>query len=572
MLIPELAKTLEPTCLSSVLTDDAAFAVHNEDEVVSDRLEDLKLFSGAKSTAEIREHAARILLLSQRIALTKKRLTPQGVTEELKALALVKHDKNEEFNSRTNLRFRTGRHNRFARQVLIRAQHFMYEWLGLLDHHYDDVMSGMSLGSGSVYSKAERSLFSKLSSEQTISANALTLLDAILTNSPALFEAWANAGVKLRVVAGNKLAYVPKDVKNCRLIAVEPSLNVMIQLGIGKVLTRICRRIGQDITDQERNRQLAREGSITGAFATIDLSDASSLISIELVRFLVPSDWYLLLDAARCKQYTANNGKTFRTWESFSSQGNAFTFPLETLIFTAITRASHEIYCEYRGLSAGRKNISVYGDDIICPTPSARAVMNGLHACGLRVNTSKSYYNDVSPCFRESCGFDAYGGHNVRPIYYKMDALKPSDVAKLHNGLLTRYNYFRVSDTIEWLRGLCPSRLKGPYGVIRSDESMERNTTFIPSDHWFIEPDSLAVSWGARRSTTTVKWRYYAVSQKKYAEKLTAIHPDLLLQIVMFGGKSWDDSPLSRPSTKTATAGIEAIVASEEVLHWGDKQ
>ena len=66
-----------------------------------------------------------------------------------------------------------------------------------------------------------------------------------------------------------------------------------------------------------------------------------------------------------------------------SPMGNGFTFELETLLFYALTMAV-----------CGKGNfvrVSVYGDDIICPTEHAQAVTSILVEAGFQLNLGKSF-------------------------------------------------------------------------------------------------------------------------------------------------------------------------------------
>jgi len=101
------------------------------------------------------------------------------------------------------------------------------------------------------------------------------------------------------VVPGNKVTTVPKNAKTDRIIAVEPDMNIYVQLGLGRVIQSRLRRVGIDLTDQSRNQRLAKEGSITGNLSTLDLSSASDTVSYELVRLLLPADWVNALEQAR---------------------------------------------------------------------------------------------------------------------------------------------------------------------------------------------------------------------------------------------------------------------------------
>jgi len=99
--------------------------------------------------------------------------------------------------------------------------------------------------------------------------------------------AWASALIESNpcqshpeYVQGNRFTTVPKDALKDRGIAIEPSLNVFFQLGVGDVLKRRLRRLGLDMKNaQSIHRQVACEASSGGAFSTIDLSNASDTVS-----------------------------------------------------------------------------------------------------------------------------------------------------------------------------------------------------------------------------------------------------------------------------------------------------
>jgi len=216
-------------------------------------------------------------------------------------------------------------------------------------------------------------------------------------------------------VKHNKIEFVPKTVKTLRSIAVEPLLNGFVQKGVDEVLRLRLKRIGLDLTDQEPNRSMARLGSFDDedAFCTIDLSSASDSISIELVRELLPPDWFAFLNALRSKEYVYKNDR--KTFSKFVSMGNGFCFPLETLLFAA---ACHSV-------GAGRPGIDfrVYGDDIIVRKQFFEPVVSVLRYMGFAVNTDKTF---SSGPFRESCGADWFGGEDVRPftLDFALDSLQ----------------------------------------------------------------------------------------------------------------------------------------------------
>ena len=257
-------------------------------------------------------------------------------------------------------------------------------------------------------------------------------------------EGWLVETVAVTIKCGN-LVFVPKNAKTYRSIMVEPSLNGFLQSGIGDLIARRLRRSGVDITNQQTNQGLALLGSINGELATIDLSSASDTIARELVRLLLPYDWYCLLRAARTSECTYK-GNTLAL-EKFSSMGNGFTFPLETLIFWGLTSAA-----------VPEGTVNAYGDDIICPSRYYDEVVEVLTCCGFEVNASKSY---ASGPFRESCGCDYYKGINVRPYYQKID-VSVRTLFTLHNWYVRKGD----PDRADLVRSIIPRHLRifGPDG------------------------------------------------------------------------------------------------------------
>jgi hypothetical protein len=213
---------------------------------------------------------------------------------------------------------------------------------------------------------------------------------------------WDRVPVELKPA---KLSFVPKNAKTLRTICTEPGLNTLVQLGLGTHMARRLAAFGIDIRDQTLNQRRACEGSLTGALATLDLSSASDTIATELVYELLPLDWATLLNRARSRKVLLPTGRVI-SQEKFSSMGNGFTFPLETLIFWSLAAA-----CCSKDSDA-----TAYGDDLIVPTTVYPLLVEVLTAVGFLVNQTKSYHTGP---FRESCGKDYFSGTDVRPIYQK---------------------------------------------------------------------------------------------------------------------------------------------------------
>lgn len=234
---------------------------------------------------------------------------------------------------------------------------------------------------------------------------------------------WASAGLETRIVSGNCLFTVPKNSDIDRVACKEPDINVFLQKLFGNQIRILLKRVGVDLNNQGVNAELARQGSITNRLMTIDLSSASDSVTTELVRLLLPSDWFYYMDLVR-SPYTVIDGVEHFN-EMFSSMGNGFTFELESLLFYSITRA-----VSY--LLGVRGKVSVYGDDIIAPSEIYEPLNSALGFFGFKVNESKSFYD--SP-FRESCGAFWYQGLDVKPFYIRRKLRRLSDLILVLNQL-----------------------------------------------------------------------------------------------------------------------------------------
>ena len=212
---------------------------------------------------------------------------------------------------------------------------------------------------------------------------------------------------------GSRFSTVPKDSSKDRGIAIEPGVNVLGQLAVGRVIRNRLKRRGIDLNNgQDLHRRMAAEASVSGDYVTIDLSNASNTVATGLVKLLLPDLWHDLLSSLRCVNTRISpTGKRRDTrWqrlEMFSSMGNGYTFELETLIFSALIHAC--------GGEIGFDSF-VYGDDIIVPVSIHADVLALLRYSGFTPNARKTF---TSGYFRESCGGDFLNGHDVRPYYLK---------------------------------------------------------------------------------------------------------------------------------------------------------
>jgi hypothetical protein len=220
----------------------------------------------------------------------------------------------------------------------------------------------------------------------------------------------------------DKLAFVPKSATSLRSITVGPTANVYLQLGLGRWLSERLNAWGINLRDQTLNSDLARYGSYSGALATLDLKAASDHLSYGLVQWIIPQRLFWVLDALRSKGCLYDGRELL--YHKFSGMGNGFTFPLQTLIFHALTTAC----CDELGVS--NAFTATYGDDIIVPVQVVDLVKRVLTSCGFVLNDQKSF---VDGPFRESCGGQYFNGIDIRPVYFKgfNGALKKDSLAAL---------------------------------------------------------------------------------------------------------------------------------------------
>lgn len=366
------------------------------------------------------------------------------------------------------------------RVIFTRARSEIYRALGTLtEGKLRRIISASRPGSGVSVGTRNRfrvSLPYKLGdTDLAVTDSALIYAEMMVAGSPIWSSLhmevdWKSGTYTLPFVRanGNRITFVPKDARTLRTIAIEPALNVCLQLGVHSFMADRLATLGNPIDDQGRNQEWARSGSLRefgSSYSTIDLSQASDSVSTELVRWLLPSDWFGFLDDLRCKVGVVEGAPML--YEKFSSMGNGFTFALETLIFWALGKAVSS-YTDCHGV------VSVYGDDIVVEDRAALLMIEVLQFAGLVVNTTKSY---VLGPFRESCGADWHCGLRVTPQYVKKAVFRCTDVYNLLNRADPVFEWGPVRDYL-----LAVHRKKEPvlFGLENEDTS---SCLFAPFDY-----------------------------------------------------------------------------------------
>ena len=259
-----------------------------------------------------------------------------------------------------------------------------------------------------------------------------------------------------------KLVLVPKTMKSPRVIVEEPCHMQYVQQGVFRAMSETLREskfsklfMSFSWDSQDHNRVLAKEGSINGNFATIDLSEASDRVSLQLARSLFMGSRFLreLVLACRSESVSLPNGELLEL-RKFASMGSSLCFPIESMVFYVIGEMAvasvAAIGPSYKRMRPSGL-VRIYGDDIIIPTEAAHVAISLLEAFGLKVNAAKTF---TTGPFRESCGSDWYNGVSVSvfklrhplPQMARQHELLRSAIA-FHN-LVYDQGWFRVAEYV----------------------------------------------------------------------------------------------------------------------------
>lgn len=257
-----------------------------------------------------------------------------------------------------------------------------------------------------------------------------------------------------------KFLVVPKDARGPRGISCEPRETMWIQQGVmNKIVT--CLEAHSltsglvNFTDQTVNQYAAFLGSITRDTATLDLKDASDLVSMWLIRRIFPSNWVEALEACRSSFTELPDGRV-QPLAKHAPMGSATCFPVMALTLWALLTA----YTSWEtGISAmrilkrkptGRRAVLVYGDDIVVSSDFAEDACRVLLAAGLMVNKEKSF---VAGFFRESCGKEYYRGVDITPV--RLRSLPDDDIPSRMKLIAFHNNvYMRFGIQPDWLTQL----------------------------------------------------------------------------------------------------------------------
>lgn len=312
-------------------------------------------------------------------------------------------------------------------KILIKARTLMYSILGNFDEEtfFNHCQHGPGTSIGTSFE--DSSIEAKFTFPISMTARVAPLMDRYLLHDTTTCRAVLDFNTEYPLtdrytfVTGSRATTVDKTSTARRMIAIEPTGNMFFQQGLMALIYELMEHAGLNVEFlQQQHRERARIASITSKEATIDWSSASDCVSLELLRWLLPPNWFYWLELVRCPTMELNG--TDVKLNMFSTMGNATTFPLETLVFWTIGQALLSVRSGDRSTfidpNYDKRAISVFGDDCIVPTYLATDFMSVLTQVGFIVNTEKSFYSEDEG-FRESCGGDYYHGYDVRPFHLK---------------------------------------------------------------------------------------------------------------------------------------------------------
>lgn len=249
---------------------------------------------------------------------------------------------------------------------------------------------------------------------------------------------------------------VPKDSRGPRVICREPHDSIRYQMSYFDYMTRKLERVtGGRIRfyDQTLHRELAREGSESGKWSTMDLKDASDLVPFSVVEALfkhLPVRKFFDLRSQVAWFPDHNNpgnlaGRGYWTLNKLAGMGSGLTFPtMSLLIHLTVSEAIYRYHRASNNLLALRsfrscmRDVYTYGDDLIVPSAYSHLVETALAKVGLKLNKAKSF---TTGSFRESCGGDFLRGTDVTPVRLKLSGAGIPHKSRLRRTIHFVQNY-----------------------------------------------------------------------------------------------------------------------------------
>lgn len=337
---------------------------------------------------------------------------------------------------------------------------------------FDDTVLLPRFGSGST---AEKTLDPQLKFEQLrwdrklaylFRPNLFGKVDNRLEDHPSK---WVD-GATMR----GRIKDVPKDIRSARTIALEPNAYMYAQQAVLRMFVQSIRAglMGRfvDLSKQELSRYYAEWGSVYGQVDTIDLSEASDRVHIDIVKGIFSPKQLTYLLGTRSSTVTipalGKKGTEIVTLNKFAPMGSALCFPTQCATFLAITILGYLMHAnqipiggDLSCLSIDKTSLAemlkrmnldpqkpssgyvaprIYGDDICCDSNVTPFVTYLLEQCGLVVNRRKSFVGKQA--VRESCGIYCFNGYTVTPMLFRVRRHKTTLDAQAFASLISQIN------------------------------------------------------------------------------------------------------------------------------------
>lgn len=307
------------------------------------------------------------------------------------------------------------------------SENFEFDWCKANNSQKEFLVpvSGFSSGPGTCTGVQGTSLIEKYKDVWNTSSERGKYLLMIIRRYSLPMKSLPKFAVEL--LRSIKAGFVPKKSTASRMIAPQLNGDLFLQYPAESCLRSMLMFFGIDLeTQQDINRRLAREGSLYDNMdlfdrhlkrrklrpCTIDLTSASDIVGWVLCNYLNPPPLQDYLMACRSDCITKDDEVV--QLNMMATMGNAYCFPLQTIIFAALVRAIYKRLGLPLFNNDGKPNYGVYGDDIIIDIAAYDEVIKLLKCLKMIPNVKKSFSHGF---FRESCGGDFYNGYNVRPVF-----------------------------------------------------------------------------------------------------------------------------------------------------------
>jgi hypothetical protein len=240
--------------------------------------------------------------------------------------------------------------------------------------------------------------------------------------------------------------------------------------------------------------------------------------------------------------------------------GSALTFPVEAVCFLMICIAA---VCDERkvfnkigrpkslaAFEKARKDILVFGDDLIIPADCIVKVTEYLTTFGLKVNSKKTFFEGG---FRESCGHDYYRGALVTPTYLRHDP------PRSHRDATSLVSWVHMAN--RFFKNGYPLVAERIASMIDSIRKLPLVTETSPGLGWnfYREAPSPLLRWN--NDTNSSEWVVltYTVKSVKFSDELTEYDRLLFFHLNRGEAESYLSDPTKSPKRNSIKLRLRKV-------------